>query len=208
MSSQNLSGRTIAILVADGFSESEFLAIRERLHAEGATTMVVSPTSGPIGRVAGWAGQDWGDEIPVDVPVVSAIANDFDAAVVPGGGASADCIRTDAASGQFLQHFLDEARPVGLVGEALRVAIGFNMTKGRRAAAPSELGRELDAAGIAWADEPFVTDTHLITCRSSADLDLFLEHFVAEVAALPMRPARVAPVSQRQFVSGGRADHS
>ena len=204
--SQNLSGRTIALLVADGFNEREFMTIRERLDAEGAATLVVSPTTGPVGRVVGWTGQEGGTEIPVDVPSLSGAAGEFDAAVVPGGGASADRIRAEAASQTFLQHFLDQARPIGFVGEALRVAIAFGMTTGRRVAAPSALRQELDGASIAWSDEPYVSDAHLITCRSSADLPSFLDSFIAEVAASPLRPGQTPPVSHQRFITGGDGD--
>ena len=64
-----LQGEKIAILLADGFEQSELLEPRQALDEAGAETQVVSPVDG---KVKGWNHTDWGDEVPVDVPLHSA----------------------------------------------------------------------------------------------------------------------------------------
>ena len=71
MAAGTLQGKKIAILVADGFEQSELLEPRKALDQEGATTQVVSPTEN---KVKGWNHKEWGNEIPVDVPLQSADA--------------------------------------------------------------------------------------------------------------------------------------
>ena len=66
MAKDNLHGLTVAILVTDGFEEVELLEPRRALDDAGAETRVVSPKHD---RVRGWNLTDWGDELPVDVPL-------------------------------------------------------------------------------------------------------------------------------------------
>ncbi len=53
-------------------------------------TAVVSLTKG---KIKGWNHKEWGNEIPVDVPLKSAKADDFDALLLPGGVMNPDQLR-------------------------------------------------------------------------------------------------------------------
>src|SRR5690606_10923598 len=79
---QDLTGKKIAILVADGFEQSEMTEPRKALDRAGAETILISPSEG---KVKAWQHTDWGDEFPVDMPLQQANADDFDALVLPGG---------------------------------------------------------------------------------------------------------------------------
>jgi protease I len=83
MGNVELKGKTIALLVTDGFEQVELTEPRAALEKAGAKVMVVSPKEG---RVKAWKTTDWGEEIDVDVKLSAARADDFDALVLPGGG--------------------------------------------------------------------------------------------------------------------------
>lgn len=53
----SLQGKKVAILVADGFEQSELIEPRKALDEAGATTTVVSPNDG---KVRGWNHKEWG----------------------------------------------------------------------------------------------------------------------------------------------------
>jgi protease I len=80
--SEQLEGKTVAILVADGFEQIEFTEPKKALEEAGATVKVVSPESG---KVQGFNHFDMADTFGVDVPLDRAKAEDFDALVLPGG---------------------------------------------------------------------------------------------------------------------------
>jgi protease I len=70
---ENLKGLKVAILVTDGFEQVELLEPRKALDQAGAETRVVSSKDQ---RVKGWKFTDWGEVIPVDVPLdVAAICH-------------------------------------------------------------------------------------------------------------------------------------
>lgn len=60
---EQLKGRRVAALVADGFEEVELTQPRRALEAAGATVEVVSPEKD---QVRGWNRTDWGTSVGVD----------------------------------------------------------------------------------------------------------------------------------------------
>ena len=72
----NLKGLKVAILVADGFEQSELIKPKRGLEAAGAWTTVVSPARK---TVQGWNHDEKGDEFPVDVALDEAVADNYDA---------------------------------------------------------------------------------------------------------------------------------
>ncbi|HVU64463.1 MAG TPA: DJ-1/PfpI family protein, partial [Phycisphaerales bacterium] len=63
---QSLSGKSVAILVADGFEQVEMTSPRNALEDAGAKTTIVSIKRG---SVQGWKHFDKGDTFPVDLTV-------------------------------------------------------------------------------------------------------------------------------------------
>jgi deglycase len=75
-----LNGKRVAILVAEGFEQSEMLGPLMALEKAGAETEIVSPAKG---EVQGWNHFDNGDRFNVDVEIEEAKAEDYDALLLP-----------------------------------------------------------------------------------------------------------------------------
>ena len=60
ITSSSLDGMKVAILVSDGFEQSEMTEPRKALDLAGAQTRIVSP----VGRVRGWNHHDPADSFP------------------------------------------------------------------------------------------------------------------------------------------------
>ena len=88
-----LNGKKVAILVAEGFEQSEMVEPRKALEQAGAQTAIVSPAQG---EVQGWNHYDKAERFNVDVPIAQANAEDYDALLLPGGVASPDQLRTNS----------------------------------------------------------------------------------------------------------------
>ena len=71
----DLSGKRIAIVVANGFEQIEMTDPREALENAGAETDLISIEDG---EVKGWEHTAWGDAFPVDVPIEDADPDDYD----------------------------------------------------------------------------------------------------------------------------------
>jgi len=123
-----LKGKKVAILVADGFEQVELTEPKAALEAAGARTSIVSPSRG---RVQGWKHFDKADTFPVDVPLNEAKADQFDALLLPGGVANPDQLRIVPEAVTFVREFFDDGKPVAAICHALWTLIDAEVVKGR-----------------------------------------------------------------------------
>src|ERR1700704_5196177 len=108
---EKLEGVRVAILVTDGFEQSELEKPRKALDAAGAETKVVSP----VGKPKGWSGKDWGSAVAADVSLDDAKADDFDALLLPGGVHNPDALRIIPEAVAFVKAFFDAGKPVAAI---------------------------------------------------------------------------------------------
>jgi protease I len=170
MAEGNLNGLRVAILVTDGFEQVELLQPRQALDEAGARTSVVSPKQD---RVRGWNFTDWGDDLPVDVPLSQARPEDFDALHLPGGVMNPDNLRMDDNAVAFAQSFIDAGKPVSVICHGPWTLIETGKMRGRRMTSWPSLQTDLENAGVDWRDEPVVVDGHLVSSRKPDDIPVF-----------------------------------
>jgi len=77
-----LKGKRVAILVANGFEQSELEGPKLALEAAGAKTTIVSPEAN---TVKAWKDKNWGGSIPVDVPLDTAPPTSLTPCYCPAG---------------------------------------------------------------------------------------------------------------------------
>ena len=110
--SKNLSGKKVAILLTDGFEESEMVKPRKALIKAGAETRLISPKEG---KVKSWATDDFGDEYDVDIVLDDANPADYDALLLPGGVMNPDKLRMIPAAVDFVRDFFEHGKPVAAI---------------------------------------------------------------------------------------------
>jgi protease I len=176
---KELEGKTVAILVADGFEQIELVEPRKALDLAGATTYLVSPQGG---TVQGWNEKEPGDEFPVDIELNEADAEDYDALLLPGGVMNPDSLRTVSRAVSFVHDFFDAGKPVAAICHGPQLLIEANVVHGRRLTSFPSLKTDLTNAGAIWLDEPVVTDHGLVTSRRPADIPQFNAKMIEEFA--------------------------
>lgn len=170
MASATLQGKKIAILVTDGFEQVELLEPRKALDEAGATTKVVSPASG---KVKGWNTKDWGNEVPVDIPLQSAQPQEFDALLLPGGVMNPDHLRMDPQAVEFVKHFIDSGKPVAAICHGPWTLIEAGAVRGRTMTSWPSLKTDLKNAGAKWLDAEVIHDNGIVTSRKPDDIPAF-----------------------------------
>ncbi len=180
MTDKPLAGKTIAVMLANGFDEIEFTEPQKRLIEAGATVKVVSRANG---LVNGWYDNSWGHFFPVDADLSTTLAVDYDGLVVPGGHRSVEKMSDDPHSQRILKAFVRADMPVLMVGDAVAMLTGVEMAGGRTVST-SESGVEaLSAAGATLADAAFAVDGALVTASSPDGLEEAVSAFSANVSA-------------------------
>ena len=179
MANQSLNGLAVAVLVDDGFEQSELLKPREALDAAGATTRVVSPKDG---RVRGWSHAEWGEQVKVDVPLEQARADDYGALLLPGGVMNPDKLRMNPKAVAFVKAFFDAGKPVAAICHAGWTLIEAGAVQGKTMTSWPSLRTDLENAGATWVDEVVHVDSSagwsLITSRNPDDVEAFTEALV------------------------------
>jgi protease I len=170
MASETLRGKRVAILVTDGFEQAELLEPRRALDEAGATTMVIAPMET---KVKGWNMKNWGNEVPVDVPLESAKAEDFHALLLPGGVMNPDKLRMNARAVSFVKHFTDAGKPVAAICHGPWTLVEAGAVRGRTMTSWPSLKTDLKNAGANWVDNEVVTDGKLVTSRKPDDIPAF-----------------------------------
>jgi deglycase len=175
MADVNLDGLRVAILATDGFEQVELTEPRKALERAGAITQVVSPESG---RIRSWRHGEWGDSIPVDVPLEAARVEDFDALVLPGGVMNPDKLRTVSEAVALVRAFFEQNKPVAAICHGPWMLLEAGVVRGRRLASWPSLRTDLHNAGAQWFDREVVVDGNLVTSRKPDDLAAFNEEML------------------------------
>jgi protease I len=175
MPNENLNGLKVAILVTDGFEQVELTEPRKALDQAGAGTQIVSPKDG---QVRGWKFTDWGENLPVDVKLDGAKAEDFDALLLPGGVMNPDELRTLPKAVAFAKSFLDAGKPVASICHGPWTIIETGAARGRRLTSWPSLKTDLRNAGADWVDQEVVVDRNLVTSRKPDDIPAFNQKMI------------------------------
>ena len=170
MTTGNLQGKKVAILVTDGFEQVELLEPRKALDEAGAKTQVVSPAGK---KVKGWNSKEWGNEIPVDISLDSANPEEFDALLLPGGVMNPDKLRTIPQAVEFVKHFADAGKPVAAICHGPWTLLEAGVLRGRTLTSWPSLKTDLKNAGANWVDKEVVNDQGLVTSRKPDDIPAF-----------------------------------
>ena len=187
---KSLNGKRVAILVAEGFEQSELDGPKQALEGAGAETLIVSPAE--EGWVQAWQHFDLGYLYQVDVPLAEADAAEFDALLLPGGVANPDQLRMQPEAVNFVRAFFDAGKPVAAICHAPWTLIEAGVVKGRTLTSWPSVKTDLVNAGAKWVDEQVVVDNGLVTSRKPDDIPAFNEKMVEEFAEGTHRAQKAA----------------
>ncbi len=166
-----LSGKRIAILIAEGVEDLEFYVPLMRLQEEGAEVLAAAVDDRPIHGKNGL-------KITPDTTIDTLSSDDLFALVLPGGWGPDKLRRYTAVTG--LVREMDAAgKLVGIMCHGGLVAISAGIVRGRRATGSLGIKDDLVNAGAIWVDEPAFCEGNLVWGRVVADIPAFCREFVA-----------------------------
>jgi protease I len=171
----NLKGKTIAILVANGFEQSEMTETKKALEAAGAKTKIISPENG---KVKGWSDNDWADEFTIDIALDKVNANEYDGLLLPGGVINPDKLRINDKAILFIKEFVNNKKPIAAICHGPWTLINADMVKGYQLTSWPSIKMDLVNAGASWVDAKAVVDRNLVTSRKPDDIPAFNEAMI------------------------------
>jgi protease I len=179
MAGQKLSGKRVAILATDGVEQVELTEPRKALDEAGAKTTLVSPKEG---KIKGWQHDHWGDELPVDLPLERARADDFDALMLPGGVMNPDHLRSEPQAVDFVRDFFRSGKPIAAICHGPWMLVEAGAVQGRTITSWPSLETDIRNAGGDWVDREVATDEGIVTSRKPDDIPAFNRKMIEEFA--------------------------
>jgi protease I len=164
--------RTVLLLAADDFEDTELLYPLHRLAEEGITVVMAGLDEHAV------RGKKGHGPVPVDTTVDQVAEPDFDALVIPGGYAP-DKLRRSEAVLDLVRAFDASGKPIAFICHAGWVPISAKILKGRRATSVGAIRDDMVNAGADWVDEAAVVDANLISARTPADLGPWMKALLA-----------------------------
>jgi protease I len=178
--SNELQGKKIAFLAADGVEKVELEKPREALHEAGAQTELLSLKTGEI--QARNHDLEPAGTVTVDRAVSEASVDEFDGLVLPGGTVNPDKLRLDKTAVSFVRDFVDSGKPVAAICHGPWTLVEASVTAGRTMTSYPSIRTDLRNAGAHVVDEEVVVDGNLISSRSPRDLPAFCSTLIKQLA--------------------------
>ena len=166
-----LTGRKIAILVAEGVEDLEFYVPMMRLQEEGAEILAAGLDLKPVHGKNGL-------EIKPDTTIASLRPEDLFALVIPGGWAP-DKLRRHRVVNDLVHSMNASGKIIGTICHGGLVAISAKIVAGRKATGSLGIKDDLINAGATWVDEPAFREGNQVWGRIVADIPDFCRELVA-----------------------------
>ncbi|MBK4735127.1 type 1 glutamine amidotransferase domain-containing protein [Noviherbaspirillum pedocola] len=181
------SSKRIAILVTEGFEQVEFTGPKEALEKAGFKTEIVSQQRG---KVQGFKHHDKADEFNVDLTFDEAVADNYDAVLLPGGVINGDQMRVIPKAQQFVRQIDGAGKPLFVICHGGWVLVSAGLVKGRTMTSWPTLQDDIRNAGGNWLDQEAVVDGNWVSSRKPDDIPAF------NAKMLELLQRRAVPASQ------------
>jgi protease I len=175
-----LNGKKIAILAADGVEQVELEQPRKAVEDAGATTELLSLETGEIQAVEGDINPT--EKVAVDRAVSDASPDEYDGLILPGGAVNPDNLRQDEGAIGFVQEFFKAGKPVGVICHGPWTLVEADLVRGRTLTSYPSIRTDIRNAGGNVVDEEVVVDQGLVSSRNPDDLPAFCAKIVEEFA--------------------------
>lgn len=162
-----LVGKRIAILVEEGFEDSELAESLRAMKDLGARVVIVGS-----GSKRNYKGKHGSVAVAVDTNADMVKPEDFDAVIIPGGYAP-DKMRQFPPMIDLVKKTHDAGKIIAAICHGPQLLISADIVRGRQVTSWPSVAVDLENAGAIWIDEPVVRDGNIITSRKPADLPRF-----------------------------------
>ena len=152
------------------------------LQKRGADVVLASLKRDPIQATIH---DDPGKTIRPDLTIDEAIADDFDALIIPGGVRNPDQLRMHLRVVELIRAFDRQGKPIAAICHGPWLLIEADLLRGRTATSWPSIRTDLRNAGANVVDEPAVTDGNIVTSRKPDDVEAFTNALIDLVENAP-----------------------
>ena len=166
-----LSGKKIAILLAEGVEDLEFYVPLMRLQEEGAEVLAAGLDLKPVHGKNGL-------EIKPQTTIADLHPEELLGLILPGGWAP-DKLRRYPVVTDLVQQMNADGKVIATICHGGLIAISAGIVKGRKATGSLGIKDDLVNAGAIWVDEAAFRDGNQVWGRVVADIPDFCRELVS-----------------------------
>lgn len=170
-------GKRIAILVEEGFEDSELIEPMKAMKNADVRVVIVGS-----GSKEAYTGKRNRVTVTVDTTAEEANAESFDGIIIPGGYAP-DRMRLHQPMIDLVRKAHDKGKVIAAICHGPQLLISADILKERRVTSWPSIAVDLRNAGAEWVDAPVVQDGNIITARRPADLPRFNKTIIQAIHA-------------------------
>jgi protease I len=178
-----LQGRKIAVLAADGVEKVELEQPRAAIEEAGGVVELLSVKDGEIQAMN--HDLEAAGSVAVDRAVAEAKVEEYDGLVLPGGTVNPDKLRLDESAVAFVRDFVRSGKPVAAICHGPWTLVEAGVVKDRTLTSYPSIRTDLRNAGANVVDQQVCIDGNLITSRSPKDLPAFCQAITDQFANTP-----------------------
>lgn len=160
-------GKRIAILVEEGFEDSELIESMRAMKNIDVRVLIVGS-----GSAETYTGKSGRAIVTVDTSAEKVNAETIDGIIVPGGYAPGR-MRLHQPMVDLVKEAHDLGKIIAAICHGPQLLISAKILRGRRVTSWPSIAMDLRNAGAEWINAPVVQDGNIITSRKSADLPRF-----------------------------------
>lgn len=161
--------KKIAVLIENGFEDSEFSKPYEALKKEGHQVTIIGPEAN-----TDYKGKNGEAKAHSDKSLNEVSAEQFDGLLIPGGHAP-EKLRLHEKAIQLVKEFGQQNKPIAAICHGPQLLISADLVRGKKATCYDSIVVDLKNAGAKYENAPVVTDANLVTSRKPDDIPQFNE---------------------------------
>lgn len=175
---ETLAGMRVAVLVTDGFEQIEMTGPLYALELAGASYRLIGEH---MGEIQGVNHDQPGDTFMVDATFEDVDAEDFDAALIPGGVKNGHHICTLPAAQHLVQDMDEMGKVIAAICHGPLLLTSAGVLEGRTLTSHPDVRDDIRQAGGNWVYEEVMTDENWITSRNPDDVPAFSQALVGQL---------------------------
>jgi protease I len=166
----------VAILISDGFEYRQFEACAEALKRAGVEFDLLASREDQLSN--GIRGMNRLEPAGLVWPARSLLQvspQGYRGLLIPGGVVSVDSMRESICHRAFAKSFLNDQKPVALIGHAAWILADSGALRGYTLTSSHTIRKDLERSGAIWKDCKVLRDRNLISAQEFLDCAEFLQ---------------------------------
>lgn len=148
--------KNAVIITWTGYQDHEVIYPFYRVQEDGFTVDIAAEKPGDIFGILG-------TKMAATRSVNDVRVEDYDFLIIPGGVKAMEKLRLEKKALEFIKTWDSQGKPIACICSGAQMLISARIARGRKLSAYYSMQIDVENAGAAFVDAPFVTDNNIVS---------------------------------------------